>query len=52
MIKKRSKPDIIVMLVLMLALGATLSGVTQSKDRKAMSNADIKASGIILDQSL
>jgi hypothetical protein len=51
MIKKRSKPDIIVLLVLMLGLGVTLSSMSQSDQRKPLSHAEIQASGIIISHS-
>ncbi|TCS43743.1 hypothetical protein [Reinekea marinisedimentorum] len=51
MIKKRSKPDIIVLLVLILGLGVTLSGMTQSESRQPLSKAEMQASGIILNQT-
>jgi hypothetical protein len=51
MIKKRSKPDIIVMLALILGLGLTLSGMSQSESRQPMSQAEMQASGIIFSHS-
>lgn len=50
MIKKRSKPDIIVMLALMLGLGVTLSGMSQSESRQPLSQAEMQASGILVGQ--
>jgi hypothetical protein len=47
MIKKRSKPDIIVMLVLILGLGVTLSGMTKSENRQPLSQAEMQASGVL-----
>lgn len=47
MIKKRSKPDIIVMLVLILGLGVTLSGMTKSESRQPLSQAEMQASGVL-----
>jgi hypothetical protein len=51
MIKKRSKPDIIVMLVLLLGLGVTLSGMSQSDNRQPLSQAEMQASGIIISHT-
>jgi len=48
MIQKRSKPDIIVLLVLVLGLGITLSSMSNSDQRKPLSHAEIQASGIII----
>ncbi|MFQ3261672.1 hypothetical protein [Reinekea sp.] len=51
MIQKRSKPDIIVLLVLMLGLGVTMSSVSNSDQRKPLSQAQIQASGIIISNN-
>ncbi|MBU2864327.1 hypothetical protein QWZ13_00990 [Reinekea marina] len=51
MIKKRSKPDIIVLLVLMLGLGVTVSSMSNSDQRRPLSQAEIQASGIIISNS-
>jgi len=51
MIKKRSKPDIIVMLALILGLGVTLSGMSQSESREPLSQAEMQASGILFSQT-
>ena len=51
MIQKRSKPDIIVLLVLMLGLGITLSSMSKSDQRQPMSQAEIQASGIVISNS-
>jgi hypothetical protein len=48
MIKKRSKPDLIVMLALILGLGLTLSGMSQSNDRQHLSQAEMQASGVMV----
>lgn len=48
---KRSKPDIIVMLALILGLGLMLSGVTKSESRKPLSQAEIQASGVLFDRT-
>ena len=51
MIKKRSKPDIIVMLALILGLGLTLSGMSRSENRQPLSQAEMQASGVLFNQS-
>lgn len=51
MIKKRNKPDLIVLLVLILGLGVTLSSMSQSDSRSPLSQSDMKAAGIIVSQS-
>ncbi|EAR11376.1 hypothetical protein MED297_20852 [Reinekea sp. MED297] len=51
MIKKRSKPDIILLLALVLGLGVTLSGMTQSENRQPLSQAEMRASGVIFGQN-
>lgn len=45
---KRSKPDILVMLVLILGLGLTLSGMSKGDDRERVVDVNAKASGILL----
>jgi hypothetical protein len=45
---KRSKPDILIMLALILGLGVTLSTMTQGESQERVSQSNPKASGIML----
>jgi len=49
---KRSKPDILVTLALILGLGMILSGMTQGEDRERLSSQNAKASGILLGSEI
>ncbi len=51
MLKKRSKPDLIVMLALILGLGVMLSGMSQSESRQPLSQAEMQASGVLFSQT-
>ena len=44
---KRSKPDILVMLALILGLGLTLSGMSKGDDRDRITDVNARASGIL-----
>ena len=45
---KRHKPDILIMLALILGLGVTLSTMTQGESRERVNSVNPKASGIML----
>jgi hypothetical protein len=49
---KRSKPDILVMLALILGLGLTLSGMSKGDDRDRITDVNARASGILLGTAL
>ncbi len=49
---KRSKPDILVMLALILGLGLTLSGMSKGDNRERINDVNAKASGILLGTEL
>lgn len=51
-IMKRSKPDILVMLALILGLGVTLSGMSKGENRERIIDVNAKASGILLGTEL
>lgn len=50
---KRRKPDILILLALILGLGVTLSGMTQGENRdRNVIDHNAKASGIMLGSDL
>ncbi len=49
---KRSKPDILVMLALILGFGLILSGMTKGESRERISDHNAKASGILLGSEI
>lgn len=49
---KRSKPDILVTLALILGLGLTLSGMSKGDNRERIHDVNAKASGILLGTEL
>jgi hypothetical protein len=49
---KRSKPDILVTLALLLGLGVALSSMSKGDNRERIINVNAKASGILLGSEL
>lgn len=51
MLKKRHKPDLMITLALIFALGLTFSSFSQSESRPPLTQAEILASGVLMNQA-